>query len=171
MYDRRGFSLIEVVVSISIVALMIGVGVPAFRQYGRLASFRQAADDIQLAILQAHNLSLAPEADKSAAENYYGVHLYPDGKYEVVRRCFDAGVSPLCASTTEVVVSRYQLDQSILVETTPAIGYLVGTGGKPVVPTIPDNEIHLRSTQITDDELATIVLIVNPITGQVVIEE
>lgn len=129
MHGRGGFSLIEVVVSISIVALMIGVGVPAFRQYGRLASFRQAANEIQSAILQAHNLSLAPEADKSAAENYYGVQFRQDGSYVVVR-CQDVDPVARCTPGSEVVVADYQVDKSIQFDKRPAyLGYLVGTGG------------------------------------------
>lgn len=171
MRGQDGFSLIEVVISIAIVALMLGVGVPAFRDYGRLASLRQAAADIQLAILQAHNLSLAPETAKSAPQNYYGVQFVPPDEYRVIRCKEQVASVSRCEQDTDDVVAQYQLEQGISFEgSQPSyLGYLVGAGGRPTIPPIPNNIITIRSAfvQPPGGELARMRLEVNPVTGQV----
>lgn len=168
MRRTGGFSLIEVVVSITIVALMLGVGIPAFRSYGRLAAFRQAAADIQLAILQAHNLALAPEVEKPANHNYYGVQFLPDGRYQVMRCEESQASSNRCASGSEQTVAQYRLEAGIsFAGVQPSyLGYRVATGGKPVVSTTA-NVITIHSDFVPIDDLATIRLTVNPVTGQV----
>ena len=69
----RGFTLIEVVVAMSIVVLMLGVGIPAFRGYGNRSSLEQAASEVQAAIYEAKNYALSPQIEKPTEIDRYGI--------------------------------------------------------------------------------------------------
>ena len=65
--DRSGFTLLELIVTFSILTLLIGTGIPAFRRFGRVAQLDLAADQVKGAILETRALALNPRADKDSA--------------------------------------------------------------------------------------------------------
>ena len=171
MRGLAGFSLVELLVSISIVTLMLGVGVPAFRAYGRQSAFDQAATDIQVAVLQAHNLAFAPETNKPSMDNYYGLSVNAvTGTYDVVRNCWPTSLPNSCPNPRQpdVIIERHQLEAGIIFSSQPSpVGYLVGMGGEPVVSAPPANAISIRSNQLSG--ASDKVITVNPVTGQVTV--
>jgi len=61
---RSGFTLIEVLVVISIMGVLVGVSVPGFRSYERNARVRNSAKALRSFFWEAQSLALAPkEAD------------------------------------------------------------------------------------------------------------
>lgn len=168
----RGFTLVELLVSISIVTVMMGVGLPAFRNYGRKAELNQAATDIQVAILQAHNLALAPESDKPSAVDYYGVQFNPDNSFDLIRGvrkldgCPDPEIISTPLSQPPAQLEHHQLPTGISFNKKPdCVGYLVGTGGSPVIDS-QNHLITLESNKIPDSSRSQDIQI-NSVTGQV----
>jgi prepilin-type N-terminal cleavage/methylation domain-containing protein len=167
MRGSFGFSLVELLVSISIVAVMLGVGIPAFRAYGQKAELGQAATDIQVALLQAHNLALAPESDKPVVVDYYGVQFYESeglSKFKLIR-----GVKGVGCPTSPEVIEDHTLPAGISLtsDSLGCSGYLVGTGASPVVPANYAVTLH-SSRAARDSNLQRISI--NPVTGQVTLD-
>lgn len=164
---NSGFTLVELMVSISIVTVMMAVGLPAFKNYGRKAELNQAATDIQVAILQAHNLALAPESDKPSSVDYYGVKFNSDNSFDVIRGIRKLNGCPESSSQLE----HHQLPVAISFKQQPqqpdCVGYLVGAGGSPVIGS--QNLITLESNKIPDSSRTQNIQII-PVTGQVSIE-
>ena len=72
-YFQKGFTLLELLVSVSIITLLIGTGIPAFRHFGRVSQLDQAADQVKGAILDARAYALGPRAEKGAAADWYQI--------------------------------------------------------------------------------------------------
>ena len=175
----RGFTLVELMVSISIVTVMMAVGLPAFQNYGRKAELNQAATDIQTAILQAHNLALAPESDKPSSEKYYGV------KFDVIKNSFDVVRGNWEASSSGcpvlpdpiTLVEHHSLPAGISMKSPTAtpqesdcVGYLVGTGATPANGN--RTSITLKSSKIPEGNNKNIQQVkINSVTGQVSIQQ
>ncbi len=171
---QSGFSLVELLISIAIITVLLGVGVPAFRTYGRQSELRQAATDIQLALLQAHNLSLAPEADRPPTADldvgYYAVAFDPAGGFRVVR-----GVDSRAIGFTISELSNpeaHTLPSGISFVSNPAppnyIGYRVGANGGLLASPSGSLRISVISSRLPSGE-NTIDIDVLPVTGQVTI--
>lgn len=61
IYSQRGFTLIEALVVIFIIALITAIAIPNFRSYERNAKVRYAAKELRSLLWDAQGLSLAPE--------------------------------------------------------------------------------------------------------------
>ena len=163
---QAGFTLVELLVSISIIVVMMGVGLPAFQTYGRTAELKQAGTDVQGAMLQAHNLALAPEADKPSADDYYGVSFNPQNtSYDLIR---GVHVSTGACPTTPTILEHHVLPLAISMTPSVAfcVGYLVGRGAEPSI------DPALTSIAITSNRLpgTTMSIQVNQVTGQVTVQ-
>ncbi len=71
----QGFTLLELLVSISIIALLIGTGIPSFRHFGRVQALEQAADQVKGAILDTRAYALGPRAEKPATATTYEIRF------------------------------------------------------------------------------------------------
>lgn len=82
--QRRGFTLIEVIVSLGIIVMMLSVGLPAFTTFQRQQNVTMAAEGIRDAILETYNYALAPRAadedsaGKPAGADYYRIVFRDD---------------------------------------------------------------------------------------------
>lgn len=56
----RGFTLIELIVTLAIVSVLLGLGIPAFRNFGAEQELQLAAEEIVATLQEAQALSLAP---------------------------------------------------------------------------------------------------------------
>ena len=76
---NAGFTLIELMVSVSVIVMMLAVTLPAFGTFQRNQSIKNAAETIREAILETNNYALAPRSGKTADEskpadgNYYRI--------------------------------------------------------------------------------------------------
>ncbi|MCA9388646.1 prepilin-type N-terminal cleavage/methylation domain-containing protein [Candidatus Berkelbacteria bacterium] len=171
MGQGKGFTLVEILVSMSIVVLMLGVGIPAFQQFGKQAELDQAASEVQTAILEARNLALSPEAGKAPQIDYYGLIFHSDGsggqtnQYSVVR--IDSNNPPTLPLADDLIVKIRTLPRGLAFQQTPTnLWYsIIGQGE---VKFDGDNPVILR---IGSDPPRGKELDVNQVTGQVVIRD
>ncbi len=170
MASARGFSLVELLISIAIITVLLGVGVPAFRNYGQVAELNQAATDIQLALLQAHNLALAPETGKPAEIDYYGVAFTQDPQlrqsFTVVRG--QKGTANIVTPSDLPNPDRHELPAGITVSPMPfTVYYKVGpTGGVIITPVSGNATVSVTSSRLAEGRNKA-TLTVNAVTGQV----
>lgn len=68
---NKGFTLLEMIVTISIISLLVAAGAPAFNAYARNNSTRIAAQDIKNYILEAQELSQAVNTRDRGKDFYY----------------------------------------------------------------------------------------------------
>lgn len=78
----RGFTLIEMVTTISIISILTVMGVPAFYRYNQDNAPKMAAEDIKSYLTEAQSLAQSPAIGDSDADYYY-VHLSPEGKLKL----------------------------------------------------------------------------------------
>jgi prepilin-type N-terminal cleavage/methylation domain-containing protein len=67
----RGFTLLELVVTIGIIALLVGIGVPSFYAYSKQNAARTSVQDIKNVLLEAQSLAKSPAAVDSGSDFYY----------------------------------------------------------------------------------------------------
>lgn len=167
----RGFTLIEILVSMSIVVLMLGVGIPAFQEFGKQAELNQSASEVQNAIFEARNLSLSPEADKKPEIDYYGLIFHSDGtgpdtnQYSVIR--VNSNNPPTIPIDPDLIVKTRTLPNGLSFQAIPTkLWYSIAGQGE--VSFSGDNPIVFRtgSNPAVGKEL-----VVNQVTGQVVIKD
>ena len=82
---KNGFTLIEMIVVISILAIMVAVSIPAYRSYGRRNELRNAAQQVRQALVEAQNMALAPKAGVKG----YGVHFQAKKYFVFADKNFD----------------------------------------------------------------------------------
>lgn len=70
-YLKQGFTLIEILVTITIVGLLLVVSIPNFRSFKYKNDLARAAEIVQSGIYETRNLALAPSVDKLEATKYY----------------------------------------------------------------------------------------------------
>ncbi|MCX6811819.1 MAG: type II secretion system protein [Candidatus Berkelbacteria bacterium] len=92
----RGFTLLELVVTIGIISLLVAIGVPAFYAYSKQNATRTSAQDIKNVLLEAQSLSKSPAAVDSGSDFYYVTIYYnqtagnsDNGKIKIGRGKFD----------------------------------------------------------------------------------
>lgn len=71
---QRGFSLVEMLVTIGMIAVLMIVSIPAFGKYGERQKLNEAAEEVASAIRETQNLSLAPNEYKPPAQDSYAFH-------------------------------------------------------------------------------------------------
>lgn len=74
MKKNLGFTLIELIITISIMGLMTAVLLPAMRSYERHNKLESAAEQLKSTLTEARTMALAPRAEDSGV-NRYGVRI------------------------------------------------------------------------------------------------
>lgn len=67
----RGFTLLELMTTITIISILVATGVPAFANYQRHNSIRIAAQDIKSFLVEARALSLNPRPEDKGEKYYF----------------------------------------------------------------------------------------------------
>ena len=71
IFHKNGFTLIEILVTITIVGLLLVISVPNFRSYKNKNDLSRAAAIVQSGIYETRNLALAPGISKQEETKYY----------------------------------------------------------------------------------------------------
>ncbi len=135
---QQGFTLLELLVTASIVTLLIGSGVPAFRRFGRVSELDLAAAQAKSAILETRSLALNPRADKPADALSYSIS-------------FSAGSNAFQEyekSTPQTVVSSGQLPSNVTVSQPVEIVFGIAMQGSITSPTTNPIIIQLTHSQL-----------------------
>lgn len=69
--SEKGFTLLELVVTIGIIGILTVMGIPAFASYEKQNAPRTSAQDIKNALLEAQTLSRANDASVKGYDYYY----------------------------------------------------------------------------------------------------
>lgn len=67
----RGFTLLELMTTITIISILVATGVPAFANYQRHNSIRIASQDVKSFLVEARTLSLNPRPEDKGREYYF----------------------------------------------------------------------------------------------------
>lgn len=182
-----GFTLIEVVVSTAIIAVMLAIGLPAYAQFQKHQNLTLAAEGVRDAILEAYNYSLAPRAadsdspGKPAGADYYRVVFHDmttPQEYLVQEASTPATVAPKSADWSTVLRRsilpagvRYcsAFSPTTLAGDLAGIVYSISKGGVIVDPVSGQRSyqpltIKLQHVALPDEVR---VISVKPETGQV----
>ena len=78
-YRSRGFTLIELMVVISIMAVLLGIGVPSFKSFVAGQRVKTAAGDFSLALVFARSEAIKRNADVTVTAASSGATGWRDG--------------------------------------------------------------------------------------------
>ena len=78
-YRSRGFTLIELMVVISIMAVLLGIGVPSFKSFIAGQRVKTAAGDFSLALVFARSEAIKRNADVTVTAASSGATGWQDG--------------------------------------------------------------------------------------------
>lgn len=84
MFSKKeaGYTLLEIIVSMSIIAVVGGVLIYSLYGAGRVARLDQAAQNVQTAIREAHTQALSPAGTDPDISKAYGVRITTEGSSE-----------------------------------------------------------------------------------------
>jgi len=93
-HKTKGFTLLELIVTVSIITLLVVAGAPAFNSYARNNSTRIAAQDVKNYILEAQSLSQGVNVNDRGKDFYYfeinfSGNAQNNGKIEIGAGDFD----------------------------------------------------------------------------------
>jgi len=108
-----GFTLVELLISISIIILLVAVYIPYHRQFATKNELNMAMQELNEKVLQAQSLALAPrEQDQNIS--YYRLVFYPRQspiEYKILVGDYDLNNLP---PTPEQIRDEKQIDQGFL---------------------------------------------------------
>jgi prepilin-type N-terminal cleavage/methylation domain-containing protein len=140
MNKRRGFTLVELLVVLFIIVLLVAVGLPRVRDYGKRNGLRTAAQEIKSQILYAQALARTP--DRKGVTQYVFMINFSNSNY-----CLTTTASPaVCVPDQPNVIAKISQNYMIV--------YAVGNAGadnsvvKP--PTLVPSDIGYYNSSGTD---------------------
>lgn len=162
---REGFTLIELIISISILGALLGLGVPAFRSYNKQVVFDGVAQQIASQLSDARTLALAPESSKSGAVIAYGVAFDSATGSATLNR-----YSSLSPAQVESQVQQITLSSPVVFERVPTdpVFYPISLAGEPAPLPVGGAIVVLRNPTLQQQPTRT--LTINATTGQVSVQ-
>lgn len=162
---KRGFTLIELMVTLSMVVLLLAGGVPAFNRFNYNNELQRASDTLIGGINEAKTLALAPGHDKKALYDSYKIEFLANG-YEISVGKWD-GNSDLVKNEninrekirSDYLPSRVTLDQQDIGK---KIIFSITNLGGIIWPQASDVIITLTHAKLSNSKK----IIVNSETGQ-----
>lgn len=160
-----GLTLIELIITLSIIVLLLGAGIPAYRHYSYVNDLAQAAQDVKNAILETQSFALAPEADKNPIVSISGAD-YPADSYLVNFPLNGTEYSIYLASSVKPgeyptnPIKSYFLPRGISFSNGEVIQYSIENQAK----------ISYFTPSTIDGDETSIILISNKLTDQKTIE-
>lgn len=108
-FDQSGFTLIEIIVVFTIIAILSLIGVASFVSYGRMATLQNGASDLTSTLLLAKSRAIsqvkplssqAPQCNDQTALNGYKVVLCPTSSSNIICDSADSYVFGVVCSST-----------------------------------------------------------------------
>lgn len=160
--SRNGYTLIELLVSISITIILLGLGFAAFRSFGAASELDSGADRIRSTLFEMRNFAFAPESIKPLSVTHYGVQFNIDENSLTLVRIKDDKCE---VAAIDSVIEKFTLNPILKINSAPT---LVCTKISPEAETsvVGENLIeveHRRTTNVKS-------LIINQLTGQIDIQ-
>jgi prepilin-type N-terminal cleavage/methylation domain-containing protein len=161
----KGFTLVELLVTIGIVALILVVSIPSFRNYKDRNDLFRGAEIVQSAIYETRSLALSPQATKDNSTQYYMIKINHQDSFEI----YESPDIDMEDSNLKLVKTIY-LPTNIVLSEVPedidnGIYFSIVDQGK-IVGLSNDIEFSISSTKIDNEKIIKI----NRVTGQVVIK-
>lgn len=151
---KLGFTLIELIVSLSIIVLVASVGVPAFRYFGAQEELNHSAQLVASQLQEAQALSLAPRASQVVSDTQYFVEFVLPKQYNLGAIKQDGSIEVLRQSTLSKEISF----ESVL----PQIRWVfqVNNGGR-----LPGSSQHRLVMTHTKPGVPSKTVVANPSSG------
>lgn len=162
----KGFTLIEILVTIVIVGIILTASIPAFRNYRFRNELSQAAQMVQSSVYETRNLALAPQADKQEDTGYYVIEFNSETDEMLMYEAADKnGVYD-----EKNLVKKIYLPEKVKFSSdlsSNKIVFSIKDQGRIVTPE-EDITIGINHEKIKNNN--TKVILVNHVTGQASIE-
>lgn len=166
---NKAFTLIELMVTLSIVVLMLSGGVPAFNRFNYNNELQRSVDTVVNGINEAKTLALAPSQDKKALYDSYKIEFIKGG-YEISVGKWDGNNDLIKNENLGVEKIRTDYLASRVTMSQPDIGkkiiFSITNLGGIIYPQAADISITLNHAKISKSQK----IIINSETGQVSIK-
>lgn len=168
---RTGFTLIELVVTMGIMSILLVAALLNTRQTNAHRELLETAEDIRLAVYEAHSFALAPDTQKRSGVDLYRVHflgsLATGGftGYQIIEADTDPNTIDRILGTTDFG-PRYRLTLPPGDAQTTDIDFSIIRQGEISAPTPTDGRLRFFLDTITGvpDRVS---ILVSTVTGQV----
>lgn len=84
--NQRGFTIIELLVSLSVVAILSAIGIASYIETSRSATLESASADLKSTLVQARSKALSQDTPESCLLKGYQVEITSDG-YTLQAEC------------------------------------------------------------------------------------
>lgn len=164
--NSAGFTLTELIVTISIFTMLLAGASLSFRGATAGRNLRQAADDVRAAIYQTRGLALAPEVGRTRGSAGYRFRLADDQTYEI--REIDVTHADGSIETGRVVGGGTLPDdlRFILPAGFTDLDFSIADQGQIVAPVASSGSFELTILRERDYP-DSVRLVIYPLTGQV----
>lgn len=163
--SKNGFTLIEMLVTIGIIAIMLVVSIPGFNNYKAINNIKNIANRIQSTIYESRSLALSPPIEKKENTEYFGIVIKKNPNNIVEVQKFEAGdFENINIIDTYLLPQGYDLDNEL------EIFFSISKAGK-IEQIIPDENIVVLELKKIDNEKLKKYIIINKITSQVIIND